>query len=100
MSEYAEAGLPSYMRKLMAMDNFSNGRDIDTWVGRCVKCHNNYQLLSFMYDFTNINSRVYTAVANRRFNNKSPSDNLTSSVQIEDLETSLDSILKERAVCL
>jgi len=70
LAEEADASLPVLMQKLMALEDFSNGRDIITWVGR-----------------------VYRAVANRRFNSNSDP---RPTIQQQDLEISLNNLLLDR----
>lgn len=72
LDDEAATSLPALMSKLVAQQNFSNGRDINTWA-----------------------SRIYRRVANRLYNNNNNNTNVV--VTLQDLELSLEPLLQELA---
>ena len=73
VEEEAARALPSLMQKLVEMESFSNGRDVDTWA-----------------------KRVFRFVASRRF--ATDARDSSETVGLHDLEESLKAMLSERQV--
>jgi hypothetical protein len=74
LDDEANAQLPLLMQKLVDLESFSNGRDVNTWA-----------------------TRVYRFIAYRRYGSEKNTNN-SEKVALHDLEETLQNILQERKV--